>query len=133
MRSVLLLIPAVMLAQTTPPKTATPAPKAATSTQTKAPAAPAKAPATGTTTAAPKPAGPGTATGAAAPKPAAPKPVVAAAPALTTDDQKTVYAIGLSIAQNLSSLDLSTAEVEIIKRAISDSAAKKPAVELNEW
>jgi len=50
-----------------------------------------------------------------------------------TDEQKTIYAIGLSMAQSLSSLDLSPAEVEILKRAFSDAAAGKPAVKLEEW
>jgi len=50
-----------------------------------------------------------------------------------TDEQKTIYAIGLSMAQSLSSLDLSPAEVEILKRAFSDAAASKPAVKLEEW
>ena len=52
---------------------------------------------------------------------------------LTTDDQKTVYAIGLSMAQQLGQLGLSNAELEIVKRALTDSAAGKPAVELNVW
>ena len=56
-----------------------------------------------------------------------------AAPGLTTDDQKTIYALGLSIYRSLSQFDLSPAEVEIVKRAISDAAAGKPAVELTTW
>jgi FKBP-type peptidyl-prolyl cis-trans isomerase FkpA len=52
---------------------------------------------------------------------------------LTTDEQKTVYAIGLSMAQSLSSLDLSPAEVELVKRAFSDANAGKPALKLEEW
>ena len=58
----------------------------------------------------------------------------AAAPgALTTDDQKIVYAVGLSMAQQLSQLGLSRAELEIVKRALTDSAAGKPAIELSTW
>src|SRR5690348_4383986 len=57
----------------------------------------------------------------------------AAAGGLTTDDQKIVYAVGLSLAQSLSQLGLSSAELEIVKRALSDAAAGKPAVELNTW
>jgi FKBP-type peptidyl-prolyl cis-trans isomerase FkpA len=63
-----------------------------------------------------------------------PAVLMAQAPApLTTDDQKTVYAIGLSLAQQLGQLGLSSAELEIVKRALTDSAAGKPAVELNTW
>jgi FKBP-type peptidyl-prolyl cis-trans isomerase FkpA len=60
-------------------------------------------------------------------------PPAAAPGALTTDDQKTVYAIGLSMAQQLSQLGLSPAEMEILKRALTDAAAGKPAIELNTW
>ena len=45
------------------------------------------------------------------------------APALTTDDEKTIYALGLTIYRSLSPFDLSPAEVEIVKRALSDAAA----------
>jgi len=67
---------------------------------------------------------------------AAPPATKAPAPApggLTTDDQKIVYAVGLSMAQNLSQLSLSKAELEIVKQALSDAAAGKPAEELNTW
>jgi FKBP-type peptidyl-prolyl cis-trans isomerase FkpA len=50
-----------------------------------------------------------------------------------TDEQKTVYALGLSIYNNLTQFDLSPAEIEIIKRALTDAAAKKPAEELTVW
>jgi FKBP-type peptidyl-prolyl cis-trans isomerase FkpA len=76
----------------------------------------------------PKPAG---ATAAPA-RPAAAKPKPAA-PALTTDDDKTIYALGLSMYRSLQRFDLSPAEVEIIKRALTDSVAGKPAVALAEW
>ncbi len=56
-----------------------------------------------------------------------------AAPAPMTEEQKTIYAIGLSIARSLSPLDLSQDELEIIKRALSDAAAGKPAVNLEEF
>ena len=52
---------------------------------------------------------------------------------LTTDDQKVVYAVGLSLAQHLSQLGLSRAELEILKQALTDSAAGKPAEELSTW
>jgi FKBP-type peptidyl-prolyl cis-trans isomerase FkpA len=111
MRSLLLFLP-VLLAAQTPPPAKTPA---------KAPAAaPAKAPAT-----APKPATPG------APRPAAataPKPT----PPPMTDEQKTIYSLGLSLYKSLAQFDLSPAEIELVKRALSDAAAKKPAVEFEE-
>jgi len=80
MRLFLLLVPAILMAQTPPPATKAPAPGG-----------------------------------------------------LTTDDQKIVYAVGLSLAQNLSQLSLSKAELEIVKQAITDSAAGKPAEDLSTW
>lgn len=50
-----------------------------------------------------------------------------------TDDQKTIYALGLSIYNNIAQFDLSPAEIEIVKRAISDAAAKKQVEELSVW
>ena len=119
MRALILLLPAAMLAllmaQTTPP----PATKAPA---TKAPAK--SAPSTGTTPAAKAPAkAPVT-----PPKPAGPPP-------LTTDEQKEIYALGLTMARQLGQFDLSPAEMEILKRALTDSAANKtdPSVKLEEW
>lgn len=70
-------------------------------------------------------------------KPAAPKTVakpVAPAPfALTSDEEKTIYALGLTIHKSLGQFDLSPREFEIVKRALADAAAGKPAVDLNEW
>ncbi len=57
----------------------------------------------------------------------------AATPAPMTDEEKTIYAIGLSISRSLSPLDLSPDELAIIQRALSDAAAGKPAVNLEEW
>jgi len=123
------LFVALLLAQA--PKAAAPAPAAKK-------AAPAASPKTAAT--APKPAvaprpatAPKSATAprvAASPKPA-PKP--AAAAPLATDDEKTVYALGLSIFRSLSQFELTPAEVAIIQRAIGDAANKQPALELNEW
>jgi FKBP-type peptidyl-prolyl cis-trans isomerase FkpA len=50
-----------------------------------------------------------------------------------TDDEKTIYAIGLSIAKSLTPLDLSPSELQLVKQALADSAAGKPAVQLEEW
>ena len=81
---------------------------------------PSKAPAT-----APK-------TGTAATK--APAKAAPAAPAaLATDDEKTIYALGLQVYKSLAPFDLSPAELEIVKRAINDAAAGKPAIDLNTW
>jgi FKBP-type peptidyl-prolyl cis-trans isomerase FkpA len=63
----------------------------------------------------------------------APKPKPAAAVVLATDTDKTIYALGLAMSRNLGQFDLSPAEVEILKRAISDAAAGTPAVQLDEW
>ena len=49
------------------------------------------------------------------------------------DDEKTIYSLGLSIYRSLGQFDLSPAEIELVKRAISDAAANKPAVDLNAW
>jgi FKBP-type peptidyl-prolyl cis-trans isomerase FkpA len=79
---------------------------------------------------------------AQAPKPApkpAPEPQPKAAvssptPApLTTDDEKTIYSIGLAMYRSLSQFDLSPAEVRLVERGLSDAAAGKPEVDLNTW
>ena len=103
MRGLLFLLSVSLMAQTSSP-TPKPAPKAATTqTTTKA------------TTAKPPPAKP------------------AASPAPMTDEQKTVYALGLSIYRSLEMFDLSPSEVDILKRALTDAAAGKPAIELKDW
>src|SRR5271157_1876927 len=92
MRALMLLVPAVLMAQSTAPK---------------APAA----------KSAPKSASAPTAT----------------APVLETDEEKTVYALGLQVYRSLAQFDLSPAELELIKSALADAAAGKPAVDVNEW
>jgi FKBP-type peptidyl-prolyl cis-trans isomerase FkpA len=57
----------------------------------------------------------------------------ATAPVLSTDEQKTVYALGLQMYRSLAQFDLSPAEVDLIRRALGDAAAGKPAVDVNEW
>jgi FKBP-type peptidyl-prolyl cis-trans isomerase len=54
-------------------------------------------------------------------------------PALMSDQEKTIYAVGLSISQSLSPLDLSPEEIQIITRALTDAAAGKPEIKLDEW
>src|ERR1035438_2113473 len=101
MRRVLIFLPVVLWAQTPPPK-ASPAQPA----QSK-PAA----------SAAPK-----TAPASVVKKPTpAPKPM--------TDEEKTVYALGLSMYRSLGQFDLSAAELTILKKALTDAAAGKPAVD----
>ncbi len=99
------MLPAVLLAQA-------PAPKAAPAAKPK-PAAAAKR-AAGTRAAA---------------KPAA----KAAAAPLATDEEKTIYALGLSAYRSLGPFDLSPRELAIVQRALADAAAGKPAVDLTEW
>jgi FKBP-type peptidyl-prolyl cis-trans isomerase FkpA len=62
-----------------------------------------------------------------------PAPAKATAPVLSTDQQKTVYALGLQMYRSLVQFDPSPAEVELIKRALGDASADKPAVDVNEW
>ena len=66
-----------------------------------------------------------------APK-SAPAPKTAA-PVLETDEQKTVYVLGLQVYKSLAQFDLSPAELELIERALADAAADKPAVDVNDW
>jgi FKBP-type peptidyl-prolyl cis-trans isomerase FkpA len=53
--------------------------------------------------------------------------------ALTSDEDKTIYALGLLMQESLADFDLSAAELAILKRALSDGAAGNPAVKLAEW
>jgi len=71
------------------------------------------------------------------------KPATAATPAaaaataapgtLATDDEQTIYAVGLAISRQIAMFNLTPPEVEILKRAISDSVDGKPEIELNVW
>jgi FKBP-type peptidyl-prolyl cis-trans isomerase FkpA len=106
MRALLFLLPAVIMGQSTAPQA--PSVKSATAAPNTVKTEPKSAPKS----------------------PAAAK---AATPVLSTDEQKTVYALGLQMYRSLTRFDLSPAEVELIKRAIGDAAAGKPAVDVNEW
>ena len=79
--------------------------------------------------AAPKPAAPATA--APKPLPAGSAPARIAAP--LTDDQKPIYALGLLMQRSLKQFDLSAAELDVLKRALTDAAASKPAIDIDEW
>ena len=50
-----------------------------------------------------------------------------------TDEQKLVYTLGLLLQRSLGQFDLSSAELDLVKRALSDGSAGKPAVDVNEW
>jgi len=57
-----------------------------------------------------------------------------AAEAPKTEDQKTLYAIGLSVGRTLAPFNLTAAELEIVKQGLTDSVAgNKPSVELNAY
>jgi FKBP-type peptidyl-prolyl cis-trans isomerase FkpA/FKBP-type peptidyl-prolyl cis-trans isomerase FklB len=49
----------------------------------------------------------------------------AAAPEPTTDEQKTLYALGLAISQSLGSFSLSESELDLVKSGIADGVLKK--------
>src|ERR1700674_4012958 len=63
----------------------------------------------------------------------APPPKPPEASASMTDDEKTIYALALSVSRSLPQFDLSPAEIELVRRALADAAAGKPAVDLNTW
>jgi FKBP-type peptidyl-prolyl cis-trans isomerase FkpA len=104
----LLLTPAAVLAQ------------GATATQKPAQKPPASAPAV-----------PKAAPAAPKPVPAGTRPARAAAP--LTDEQKPIYALGLLLQRSLDQFDLSAAELDIVKRALTDAAARTPAIDIEEW
>ncbi len=53
---------------------------------------------------------------------------------LKTEDEKTVYALGLSIGRSIKVFDLSPAELELVKKGMTDSLTNaKPAVELETY
>ena len=69
--------------------------------------------------------------GAQSPSPSVPPQ--GPAPSTLTDEQKTVYALGLMVLRSIRQFDLSPDELAIVARALADGAAGKPAVDLNEW
>jgi FKBP-type peptidyl-prolyl cis-trans isomerase FkpA len=53
---------------------------------------------------------------------------------LKTEDDKTIYALGLSIGRTLKNYDLTPAELEILKKGLTDASTNvKPAVELEKY
>jgi FKBP-type peptidyl-prolyl cis-trans isomerase FkpA len=69
---------------------------------------------------------------AEAPKPAAPaaKPATPAAKPSTDD---TLYALGVAMSRNLKQLNLTPAEVEAVKRGLTDALTAKPKVNLADY
>jgi FKBP-type peptidyl-prolyl cis-trans isomerase FkpA len=66
-------------------------------------------------------------------KSTAPAPAPAAATSTAsgmTEDQKTIYALGLAEYDSMTAFNLSPAELELVKKAMSDAAAGKPALDL---
>jgi FKBP-type peptidyl-prolyl cis-trans isomerase len=57
-----------------------------------------------------------------------------AEPKIETDDQKTIYALGLALARNVESYMLTTEELEVLKAGLSDGVLKKtPKVDLEQF
>ena len=50
----------------------------------------------------------------------------AAAPEPTTDEQKTLYALGLAISQSLGAFSLSEPELDLVKSALPMGSSKRP-------
>lgn len=113
----LLCVPIVALAQAP-----TPAPKPVPPATRPAAPAPRTTPAPATR----KPAPPSARRPVAAAAPTAP-----AAPAPLTEEGKVIYAVGLLMQRSLRQFDLSATELDIIKRALTDAAAGKPAVDID--
>jgi FKBP-type peptidyl-prolyl cis-trans isomerase FkpA len=65
---------------------------------------------------------------------AAPKADIKPAPPKEmTDNEKTIYALGLSISRSLKEFALSPAELDIVKQAMTDAASGKPAIDIDVW
>jgi FKBP-type peptidyl-prolyl cis-trans isomerase FkpA len=57
-----------------------------------------------------------------------------ARPAITSEDDKTFYALGLMLGRNVSTFNLSARELEIVKTGMTDQVnGKKPIVELEQY
>ena len=57
----------------------------------------------------------------------------AATGAPQTDEEKTLYAVGLVLSRSLREFDLSPSELEVVRRALADAHAGKPAIDIEEW
>src|SRR4051794_38976584 len=63
--------------------------------------------------------------------PKAAVPVAEKAAPLNSDEDKAIYALGLSIYRSLSQFQLTAADIKILKQAMLDAANHKPAVDIN--
>jgi len=52
---------------------------------------------------------------------------------MTTDDQKTIYALGLVISKQLAAFRLTPAELDLVKAGLADGTANTPKVELETY
>src|SRR5713226_8416779 len=60
--------------------------------------------------------------------------VAAAGPEIKTDEQKTLYAVGLAVSRSLTPFNLSEAELEMVKAGMTDGVLhKEPKVDLQTW
>jgi FKBP-type peptidyl-prolyl cis-trans isomerase FkpA/FKBP-type peptidyl-prolyl cis-trans isomerase FklB len=62
-------------------------------------------------------------------------PALAAEPKMDTDEQKTIYAIGLALAQSLQQYDLKPEEIQLVEAGLTDglTPGAKPKVDLKEY
>jgi FKBP-type peptidyl-prolyl cis-trans isomerase FkpA len=60
-------------------------------------------------------------------------PAAAAGPELTTEDQKAIYALGLNIAQSLTSFTLTPAEIDLVISGLRDGLANTPKVDVVQY
>jgi len=60
-------------------------------------------------------------------------PAAAAGPELKTEEQKTVYALGLSIAQSLGQFALTPGEIELVSAGLRDGLANTPKVDAGQY
>ena len=51
----------------------------------------------------------------------------AASPSAMTEDEKTLYALGLMLGRNLTSFNLTAAELDTVSKGVADAAANRPA------
>lgn len=62
-------------------------------------------------------------------------PALAGEPKLETEEQKTIYAIGLALAQSLQPYDLKPAEIQLVEAGLTDglTPGAKPKVDMKEY
>lgn len=60
-------------------------------------------------------------------------PAAAAGPELKSEEQKTVYAIGLSIAQSLGVFAFTPAEIDLVSEGLRDGLINRPKIDLKEY